>query len=128
MTSYITGNVSPPQSLGVELKVTVGRNQIQRTVGNYSALYFADQSNIQDAYIELDALQIWSSNPQETYQQLVISCSGPLEFTGVRPNGSSVNLTVNHMLILDTEFRTFKLSNVNTERVRAQLNYVSTRP
>lgn len=126
--TYVTGNASPPQSLGLELKVGVCRNQVQRTVGNYSALYFADQSNIQDAYIELDALQVWSSNPQETYQQLVISCSGPLEFVGVRPNGSSVNLTVNHLLILDTEFRTFKLSNVNTERVRAQLNFVSTRP
>jgi hypothetical protein len=126
--TYITGSASPPQSLGLELKATVCRNQIQRTVGNYSALYFADQSNIQDVYIELDELQVWSSNPQETYQQLVVSCSGPLEFTGVRPNGSSVTLTANKMLVLDTEFRTFKLSNINTERVRAQLNFVSTRP
>jgi hypothetical protein len=126
--NFVTGGAAPPQSLNLALQVGVCRNQVQRTVGNYSALYFADQSNIQDAYIELDALQVWSSNPQETYQQLVISCSGPLEFTGVRPNGSSVNLTVNRMLILDTEFRTFQLSNINTERVRAQLNFVSTRP
>ena len=126
--TIIAGSTSPQQSLGLELKTTVCRNQIQRTVGNYSALYFADQSNIQDAYIELDALQVWSSNPQETYQQLVISCSGPLEFVGIRPNGSSVRLTANKLLVLDTEFRTFQLSNINTERVRAQLNFVSTRP
>lgn len=124
----ITGSASPPQSLALDLKATVCRNQIQRTVGNYSALYFADQSNIQDAYIELAGLQVWSSNPQETYQQLVISCSGPLQFTGVRPDNTTVSLTANRMLVLDTEFRTFQLSNVNTELVRAQLNFVSTRP
>lgn len=126
--NYVTGSASPPQSLGLELKAVVCRNQIQRTVGNYSALYFADQANIQDAYIELEELQVWTSNPQETYQQLVVSCSGSLEFVGVRPNGSTVKLTANRLLVLDTEFRTFTLSNINTEKVRAQLNFVSTRP
>jgi hypothetical protein len=127
MTSFITGGESPPQSFGVQVKVTLGRNQLQRQVGNYSALYFADGLNMQDSTFELDPLKIWSSNPQETFQRLVIACSGILQFDGVRPDNSTVRLQINRLLVLDTEFRTFTLTNVGESKVRGSLNFVSTR-
>jgi hypothetical protein len=125
--TYITPGGSPPQSFGLQLKVTVGRNQLQRQVGNYSALYFADNMNVQDAMFELDPLKIWETNPQETFQRLVVSCSGVLQFHGVRPDGSVVDLQVNRLLVLDTEFRTWTLTNIGSETVRGSLHFVSTR-
>ncbi len=125
--TIITGSAAPPQSFGVQVKVTLGRNQLQRQVGNYSALYFADGLNMQDATFELESLKIWNSNPQETYQRLVVSCSGTLQFKGIRPDNTEVDLQVNRLLVLDTEFRSFQLTNVGTDPVRGSLNFVSTR-
>jgi len=126
MVAIVSQGLTPPQSLGLQLQVNVGRNQVQRQVGNYSALYFADGANIQDSYIELQELKIWQSNPQETFQRIVISCSGNLIFEGIQPDNTTVKLPVNRMMVLDTEFRTFKLTNINTETVRANLHYVTT--
>lgn len=127
MTSFITGDVSPPQSLGLALQVTKSRNQIQRAVGSYSVLYMADQANIQDADIEIQSLNLWQSNVQETYQKLVIVCSGVLTLQGIKPDGSAIELQINRMLVLDSELRTFTLSNLNTVMVRASMHYVTTR-
>lgn len=128
MTSYITGAVSPPQSLGIEVQVTVGRNQIQRQVGNYAALYKADKSNIQSADIEVESLNVWSSNPQETYQELVVSCSGVLTLKGIKADNTPIELQINRLLVLDSELKTFTLSNINEVLVRASIHYVTTRP
>lgn len=117
----------PPQSLGISVQVTQGVNQIQRQVGNYSALYFADGANMQSASIEIAELGVWKSNVQETYQRLVISCSGVLTLKGVKANGQSIEFQINRLLIWDSELRTFTLSNVNTELVRATMNFVTTR-
>lgn len=128
MTSYISGSLSPGQSLGLELQVTAGRNQIQRQVGNYSALYQATGANIQDVYVEIKSLGIWSSNIQETYQRLVVSCSGVLVLNAVRADNTQIELEINRMLVLDSELKAFSLTNVNTEDVRANLHFVTTRP
>lgn len=128
MTSFITGSASPPQSMGLELQVTTGRNQIQRQVGNYAALYTADGANIQNADIELQELNIWSSNAQETYQRLVVACSGVLTLQGVKADNTLIEMQINRLLVLDSELKSFTLTNVNTTTVRASLHYVTTRP
>lgn len=127
MTEYVRGSTSPPQSLGLHLRVMVGRNQIQQQIGNYSSLYYADGANIQSAYFELEELKVWASNPQETFQRIVISTSGVLVFEGTLPDNTVVKLPVNKMLVLDCEFRVITLTNMNTERVRGNINYVTTR-
>jgi hypothetical protein len=125
MTSYISGNSSPPQSLGLQLQVSVCRSQIPRKVGDYSALFFADGANVQDAYLELTEFDVWNSNPQETYQRLVVSCSGPLLFQGVKADNSAIEIPVDRMLVLDCELKTFKLTNQGTGRVRGNIHFVS---
>lgn len=122
----VTQGGTPPQSLQLQLQVTRGINQIQRVVGNYSALYLADGANMQSANIELTPGNTWTSNPQETYQKLVVSTSGILTFQGVKANGDAIELQVNRMLVIDSEIRSFTLTNSNIDLVRASLNYVST--
>lgn len=128
MTSFVTGALTPPQSLGIAIQVTKSRNQIQRQVGSYSALYLSDGCNIQDADVEIDSLGVWASNPQETYKELVIACSSVLTFQGVKADNTTIELQINRLLVLDMEIKTFTLSNVNEVNVRASLHYVTTRP
>lgn len=125
--SLVSNSLSPPQSLGLYLEVRVGRNQVQRKVGDYSALYFATNSNIQDAYVELDSLDVWSSNLQETIQHLVLYCSGVLNFNAVMADDSVINMPVNSMLVIDSAMKSFTLTNVSGALVRANLNFVTSR-
>lgn len=123
---YVRGSNSPPQSLGLKLTVMAGRNQIQKQLGNFGALYTVTGSNMQEMYFELtDNFPSWSSNPQEVVKQLVISTSGPVKFRGVLPDGTVVSFPVNKMLVLDNEFTSFSITNEGTEPVRGVLNYVS---
>lgn len=125
MTTFVSGSASPAQSMGLELQVTVGRNQIQRQVGNYAALYIADGANVQDAYIEVKSMNVWSSNAQETYQHLVIACTGVLTLNGIKADHTPIELQINRLLVLDSELRSFTLTNVGADAVRANLNYVT---
>lgn len=127
MSQLITGSVPTPQSMSVQIQVVAGRSQVQRKVGDYSAIYFADQSSIQDQYFELDSMKVWQSNPQETYQKLIISCSGVLTLNAIKADGSELSMQINRLCVIDSELRTLTLSNVGEDTVRAQMNSVTAR-
>ncbi len=126
VTTVITDKPTNPQTLQVLTQCMMGRNQVQRAVGNYSALYYADGATVQDVYTEIAPNTLWTSNPQETFKTLVVSCSGVLVLDGVTVDLLPLRLTINKLLVLDTELRSFKLTNVGLDDVRAQLNFVST--
>lgn len=124
---YNSGNSAPQQGLVLQLQVKTSRNQQTRAVGNYSALYLADGANIQSTQFELLDYSVWASNPQETIQELVVSCSGPLLFQAVKADNSTIELPVTRMLVLDCELKTFKLINQGQQVVRGNIHYVTPR-
>lgn len=125
MVDFVRGSISPPQSLGLKLTVMSGRNQIQRQLGNFGALYSVTGSNMQEAYFELEADRAWISNPQDTFSQLVISTSGTVMFEGTLPDASVLKFPINKLTVLDTAFTSFSITNEGTERVRGCMNFVS---
>jgi hypothetical protein len=104
-----------------------GRNQVQRQLGNFNALYSADGASMQEAYFELESAQVWQSNPGEVFQRIVISTSSVVIFEGVLPDLTRVKFPINKLAVLDTEYKAWKITNLNTERVRGNLNFVSNR-
>lgn len=117
----------PPQSLGLQVQVLSGRNQIQRQVGNYSALYDTTNESMQSADIELDAAATWSSNPQERLSRLVFTTSKPVQVSLVKEDDTVLELTVNRMLIVDDRLKTVSITNGNTDVIRASMNFVTYR-
>lgn len=123
---YVRGSTSPPQSMGLKLTVMAGRNQIQKQLGNFGALYTVTGSNMQEMYFELqEAFSSWSTNPQDNITQLVISTSGPVVFKGVLMDDTEITLTVRKLMVLDNEFKSFSITKTGTEAVRGVMNYVS---
>ena len=123
--SIISGPLSPEMSMSVNIGVTVGRNQVQRNQGNYSAIYLAPSSRIGQDYVELASLDVLSSNPNEFTHRLVVSTSGPLLFEAVNQNDEALKFTVNKALVIDDVLKSFKLTNEGTAVVRLNYNTVS---
>lgn len=121
----ITSAPAPQISLGLNLGVTVGRNQVQRNVGRYNALYLAPDSNIVDSYLELAATKNYVSNVSENTQTLIVSTSGPLNFTGVQMDDTTISFTINRLLVVDSELKSWTLSNTGTDVVRLNINAIN---
>lgn len=123
---YIRGPESPPQSLGLRLTAMVGRNQVQKQLGNFGALYTVTASNVQEMYFELKTeFPSWSSNPSEVVTQLVLSTSGPIKLRATQMDDTEIVLTINKMLVLDTPLKSFTVVNESDVTVRGTLNYVT---
>ncbi len=118
-------NEQVPISLGLQLRVTNGRNQIQRNSGDYAALYLVPGSRIAENYIELAPNEVYSSNPGESSSNLVLSTNTPLVLVADLASGGQVTLQVNKMLVLDTALSGFTITNPGTNRARVQMNAVN---
>lgn len=118
---------SPPSlSMSLKLGVSVGRNQIQRNVGNYSALYVADAKQVSQDILDLPAGQTWSSNPQSRISGLVLSVSGdPVTVTSTKLDDTTVVLVVKRLLVIDEDLKGFSITNSGTTAVRASANYIT---
>jgi hypothetical protein len=123
-TNNIIGTPSPPMSLGLQLGVMKGRNQIQRNIGTFSALYEATGSRIAADYVELGPGQIYQSNANEQITRLVVSTSGSLAFVGFKGT-AEIDLTVSQMLVLDDTLTSFSLANNGTVLIRLEVDYVA---
>jgi len=120
---------SPPQSLGVSVQVTKGRNQLQQRVGTFQALYEATNARISSDYLELAPGQSYISNSNENIAELVISATGgPLSLAITKTVNTAPQIsdfTVNRLFVIDDTLTSFVLSNNGTNTVRIDLNYTS---
>lgn len=125
MANNITVAPSPDISLSLKLQTSVGRNQVQRNTGLYSAIYLVPDTRVDNASLELDTLKTFVSNPTEQFKNVVVSCSGPLTFSAVDMNDVVLTLPIKTLLALDAPLKSFTLTNASTDTVRISLNTVS---
>lgn len=128
MANNITAALSPDISLSLKLQTSVGRNQVQRNTGLYSAIYLVPNTRVDNVSLELATLKTYQSNATETFTNLVISCSGPLLLDAVDMDDVAIRLIVSRLLALDAPLKSFTLTNQGTDPVRASLNTVSLVP
>lgn len=122
----ITQSITPSISMSLKLGVSVGRNQVQRNEGNYSAIYLADQMFVTDTVIELLPNGTKFSNPNEQYKNLVISTTLPLGIVIVKPDDSVCLFTINRLLAYDDEIKTWAITNLSgTDMARVAMNMIS---
>lgn len=121
----LTAPPGPAISLGLRLEVTTGRNQIQRSVGKYAALYLVPDSRISDAYLELAPGEVYTSNPGESTSNLVVSTSSILNFSGGLTIGGNLNFVVNRLMAIDDSLANYSLTNVGSSVARISINAVN---
>lgn len=123
----ITSNPKPAMTLGLDLQVTRGRAQVQRSVGNYRQLYQASNCRIVDEWIELEPEGTWDSGDSETIRQLAIITSGGVECV-LNPGVSEFRVQVSKMLVLDAPQASFTLKNAGLATVRVAIHMVTKKP
>jgi hypothetical protein len=121
----ITAPITPAISMGLKLNVTNGRNQIQRNVGNYAALYLVPGSRIVENYLELAVGETFNSNAGESTNNLVLSTSGQLTFSGTLVSGAMLEFNINKVLVLDDSLSEYSFTNNTNAVVRVNLNAVN---
>lgn len=119
---------APPSiSMSLKLGVSLGRNQIQRNTGNYSALYQADGQQVGDTMMDIAAGDSWSSGPLNV-ACLVLHVTSPVTVTLVTAEGATLTLAVKRMLVLDQNIGNYSITNSGVDDVRASINYVTYTP
>lgn len=119
---------APPSiSMSLKLGVSLGRNQIQRNTGNYSAIYLADGQQVGDTMMDIEVGDSWSSGTLRT-ACLVLSVTSPVTVTATLESGTVVVLEVKRLLVLDQNLTGVTILNSGTADVRAALNYVTYTP
>lgn len=112
-------------SLGLDVKVTRGYNQVQRLLGSYRALYTQDAAKVLDYFTELAPGDTFSSKPGEITSTLVISTSERLAFNGVFVASGSINFVISKALVLDDALSQYHVTNTGTAVARVFVNEVS---
>lgn len=122
----ITQALTPSISMSLKLGVSVGRNQVQRNEGNYSAIYLADHMIVSDAVMEIPPGNAKLSNISEQYKTMVISTNVPLKLEAIKVDGSTFSFTINRLLAFDDEVVSWALINLSqTEIARVAINMIS---
>jgi len=104
-------SIQTTSSLGLDLTVTQGRNQILTPVGRYKALYQQTLRGADVVTLDLAPQAIYNSNTLDTISQLVVNTSGPLVLTTMNP---AATLTINSLCVLDGGCDSFTLTNPDT--------------
>lgn len=130
MANNITQPLSPDVSLNLKLQTSVGRNQVQRNSGLYTANYLVPGTRVGSEALELAATKVYQSNPAENFTNIVVSCSGPLTFAAIDMNDVAITLNIRSLLVLDSPLKAFTITNsaVGADTVRVSLNTVSNVP
>ena len=130
MANNITQPLSPDVSLNLKLQTSVGRNQVQRNTGLFTANYLVPNTRVGNEALELAATKSYQSNPTETFTNVVLSCSGPLTFVAVDMNDVVITLSIKSLLALDSPIKSFTITNsvAGADTVRLSLNTVSNVP
>lgn len=119
---------APPSiSMSLKLGVSLGRNQIQRNTGNYSAIYLADGQQVTESMMDLEVNETWASGAVNI-ACLVLSVTSEVTVTLIKPDASTVVLAVKRLLVLDQNIIGFSILNSGTAEVRASINYVTYTP
>jgi hypothetical protein len=125
MATNITVAPSPDISLSLRLQASVGRNQVQRSAGLYSAIYLVPNTRVDNVSLELATLKTFTSNSAEQFKNIVISCSSPLTFSAIDANDVALTWPISTLLVLDAPLKSFTLTNSGTDTVRVSMNTVS---
>ena len=115
----------PKLSLGLRLDVTRGYNQVQRVIGQFSALYMRDETRILDYFVELAPGATFSSKPDEVTSTLIISTTAQLTCTGNFVVSGEFRFVINKMLVLDDDIGQYTVTNTGSNTAKVYVNEVS---
>lgn len=123
--TIITQPRTPMLNYVVQIKTSLGRNQIQKSSINYTAVYDTPNTRTEEKSIELPAGSVYESNMAEEYTNVAVSTSAPISLAATFQTGVATNLVVNKMFVCDSRLLHFTLLNNGLTVARIQLNTVS---
>lgn len=99
----------PRSALVFRLNTGVGRNQIQKVTGNFSATYMTDDQ-LTDTFFALDAAQVYESASNQSVEVLALFVKDPVTVAITMPDDTVVEMPVKQMLVIDYPIKGFKIT------------------
>lgn len=115
----------PNASLRVQVAVSQGIKQLQRSLGMGVGLYQSTDAAIKQETTEIGPGSIFRSNANDNIETLVVVTNLPLVLNGKDLSDNFVALEVNRLLVIDSPLKSFTLTNAGDAKARVQMYMIS---